>query len=106
MPFRVHDVKQYNYSYDARAGGPGQLQLWDDRGKIAQIEFVDDGAAVPPPVFPPDLSSAKLYFKQSAMSGLVDMLRNEGPVRLTINDQPPGFVFVHTGPEPVGEGEK
>jgi len=40
------------------------------------------------------------------MAGLIDMLRNEGPVRLTINDQPPGFVFIHTGPEPVGEGEK
>jgi hypothetical protein len=33
------------------------------------------------------------------------MLRNETPVSLTVNDQPPGFVFVHTGVEPVGEGE-
>ena len=41
-----------------------------------------------------------------ALSGLVDMLRNEKPVRVTINDQAPGFVFVHTGTELVGEGEK
>ena len=31
-----------------------------------------------------------------ALSGLVDMLRNEKPVKVTINDQAPGFVFVHT----------
>jgi hypothetical protein len=33
------------------------------------------------------------------------MLRNESPVSVTISNQPPGFVFVHTGLEPVGEGE-
>lgn len=106
MAFKVHEVKQYNYSFDARAGGPGRLQLWGDKGKIAEIDFVEDTAAVPPPTFPPDLSSATAYFKRSAMPGLIDTLRNEGPVRVTINDQPPGFVFIHTGAEPVGEGEK
>jgi hypothetical protein len=106
MSFRVHDITQYNYAFDARTGSPGQLQLWGDQGKIAQVEFVDDASPVPPPVFPPDLSSAKIFFKRSALAGIVDMLRNEGPVRLTINDQPPGFVLLHTGPEPVGEGEK
>ncbi len=106
MAFKVHDIKKYNYLFDARAGGPGRLQLWDDQKKIADISFVEDAAAIPPPTFPPDLSSAKMFFKRSALSGLIDMLRNEGPVRVTINDQAPGSVFVHTGPEPVGEGEK
>ncbi len=106
MAFKVHDIKQYNYSFDARVGGPGRLQLWGDQKRIAEINFVDDTAAVPPPTFPPDLGSATAYFKRSAMAGLIDMLRNEGPVRVTINDQPPGFVFIHTGAEPVGEGEK
>ena len=106
MAFKVHDIKQYNYSFDARIGGPGRLQLWGDRGKIAEVNFVEDTGAVPPPTFPPDLTSATAFFKRSALSGLIDMLRNEGPVRVTINDQPPGFVFIHTGPEPVGEGER
>ncbi len=106
MAFKVHDIKQYNYSFDARAGGAGRLQLWGDKGRIAEISFVEDTAAVPPPTFPPDLSSATAFFKRSALAGLIDMLRNEAPVRVTINDQPPGFVFVHTGAEPVGEGEK
>ncbi len=105
MAFKVHEIKQYNYSFDARVGGPGRLQLWGDQGKIAEVNFVEDTAAVPPPTFSPDLSSAKAFFKRSALSGLIDMLRNERPIRVTINDQPPGFVFVHTGPEPVGEGE-
>jgi hypothetical protein len=43
--------------------------------------------------------------RRGAILGLIDMLRNEKPVRVTVNDQPPGFVFVHTSPEIVGEGE-
>jgi hypothetical protein len=99
-------VNSYNYSFDARVGGPGGLQLWGDRGKILQIELVDDGAPVPAPTLAADLSSATASFRRSALPGLVDMLRNESPVSVTINDQPPGFVFVHTGPEPVGPGDE
>lgn len=105
MAFKVHEIKQYNYSFDSRVGGPGRLQLWGDQGKIAEIRFVEDASVVPPPVFPPDLSSATATFKRSALPALIDMLRNESPIRVTINDQAPGFVFIHTGPEPVGEGE-
>jgi hypothetical protein len=66
---------------------------------------LDDGAAVPAPTFTPDLNTATAFFKRSVLAGLIDMLRHEKPVSVTINNQPPGFVFVHTGVEPVGEGE-
>lgn len=105
MTFKVHEIKNYNYSFDARTGGAGRLQLWGSSGLIADIAFVDDASPVPAPVLASDLNSAKASFKRSALSGLVDMLRNEKPVQVTINNQPPGFVFVHTGTEPVGEGE-
>ena len=105
MAYKVHQVKNYHYSYDARVGGPGRLQLWGSQGKIADVNFVDDIAPVPAPVLSADLSSATIYFKRSILPGLIDMLRNESPVSVTINNQPPGFVFVHTGLEPVGEGE-
>jgi hypothetical protein len=105
MAFKVHKVQKYNYSFDARAGGPGRLQLWGETKKIAEISFVADGALVPAPILSPDLESATAYFKSSALSSLIDMLRNEAPVSVTINNQPPGFVFVHTGLEPAGEGE-
>ena len=105
MAFKVHQVTKYNYSFDARAGGAGKLQLWGSSGKVAEVNFVDDASAVPAPTFAADLSSATVSFKRSALLGLIDMLRNESPVSVTINNQPPGFVFVHTGQEPVGEAE-
>ena len=105
MAFKVHAVEKYNYSFDARQGAAGRLQLWGAPGKVAEITFVDDAGPVPPPVLQADLNGATASFKRNALSGLIDMLRNESPVSVTINNQPPGFVFVHTGQEPVGEGE-
>ncbi len=105
MAFKVHQIKNYNYSYNARIGGPGRLQLRGNQGKIAEVRFVDDASSVPAPVLSSNLNSATIYFKQSVLPGLIDMLRNENPVSVTINNQPPGFVFIHTGLEPVGEEE-
>ncbi|HEX6288327.1 MAG TPA: hypothetical protein VFZ66_04010 [Herpetosiphonaceae bacterium] len=105
MAFKVHVVRSYNYSFDARAGGPGRLQLWGEAGKLAEISFVEDSASVPAPSLYPNLAGANAYFKRSAMLPLIDMLRNEGPVSVTVNDQAPGFMFVHTGIEPAGENE-
>jgi len=106
MAFKVHKIQTYNYSFDARAGSAGRLQLWGDKGKIAEVNFVDDNAVVPSPRLSPDLNSATAYFKRNTLQGLIDMLRNESPVNVTINNQPPGFVFIHTGMEPAGEGER
>lgn len=107
MPSKSHTVEKYSYSFDARTGGPRGLQLWggEEGALIAKVHFVDDDIPVPPPVLAPDLESAQVSFHHSALPALVDMLRNEQPVRLTINDQPPGFVFISTGIEPAGEGE-
>jgi len=105
MAFKVHQIQEYNYSFDARAGAAGRLQLWGDQGKVVEASFVDDAAAAPAPILAAALGSATVAFKRSALPGLIDMLRNEGPVSVTINDQPPGFVFIHTGLEPAGEGE-
>lgn len=105
MAFKIHQIKKYNYSFDARIGGSGKLQLWGDNGLIAEVQFVEDGVSVPAPNLSADLNKATIYFKRSAHAALIDMLRNENPVSVTINNQSPGFVFVHTGQEPVGEGE-
>lgn len=105
MTSKVHEVVKYNYAFDARLGGLGRLQLWGSQGKVAEVQFVDDDAAVPPPALAADLSSATMSFRRSVLPALIDMLRNEKPVSVTINNQPPGFVFIHTGLEPVGEGE-
>ena len=105
MVFKVHKIHKYNYAFDARAGGPGRLQLWGNKKKIAEVSFIDDASTVPAPVLSASLDSARAYFRRSSLLGLIDMLRNESPVSVTINNQPPGFVFIHTGLEPPGEGE-
>ncbi len=87
MAQKVHQVKNYNYSYDARSGGPGRLQLWGSLGKIAEVNFIDDSAAGRAPIPSPDLNSAIVFFRHSALPGLIDMLRNRSRVSVTINDQ-------------------
>ncbi len=105
MASKLHTVKKYNYSFDARTGGPSIMQLWGDNGLIADVKFVEDNAAVPAPTFTPDLNKATIHFKRSTHAGLVDMLRNESPVLVIINNQAPGFVSIITLQEPAGEGE-
>ena len=106
MGFKVNQMKKYNYSFGAHGDSPSRLQLWDDQGKIiADVRFIDDSSPMPMPTFSNDLSYAKVYFKNSTFPALIDMLRNESPLNVVINDQPPGFVFIGTGREPIGEGE-
>jgi hypothetical protein len=105
MASKVHEVKSYHYLFDARSGTLASLRLYGDAGEVGIVEFVDDDAAVPSLTFTRDLNSAEIAFKRRHADEIIDMLRNESPVALTINDQPPGFVFLHTGREPAGEGE-
>jgi hypothetical protein len=82
------------------------MQLWGQNGTfILEIRFVEDTASVPAPTVSADLDSATAYFKRSELASLVDLLRNEKPVFVTVNDEPPGFVFVHSDIEPAGEKE-
>jgi hypothetical protein len=105
MAVKRHEIRTYNYGFDARTGVASVLQLWGDKGLIAQARFVDDASPVPPPVFSPDLNNASVSFKRSTLPGLIDMLRNESPVFVSIHDQLPGFVFITTTNEPIGEEE-
>jgi hypothetical protein len=104
MAIKLHEVEQYNYSFDASTGGPGRMQLWGPGGTfILEIRFVEDTISVPPPTVSEDLDNATAYFKRSELPNLVDLLRNEKPVFVTINDEPPGFVFVHSDIKRAGE---
>ena len=103
MAFKVHEIDKYNYSLAARQGGaPGTVQLWGGGKLRAQVRWVGEDNALPAPQLAADLEFASVYFRYRALPDLIDMLRNERPVHVTINDQPPGFVFIHTGIEPVG----
>lgn len=105
MASKTHEIHRYMYSFSTATGGAFGLTLWGKSGELARLRFVDDDKQVPPPTVRPDLSGATGFFKRSAASSMVDMLRNEKPVKLTVSDGPPGRVFIHTGDEPVGEEE-
>lgn len=87
MRHRVQLVRSYNYSYDARSGGPGRVQLWGSRGLVADVRFVDDAAAVPAPIPAADLRSATIFLKSSALPGLVALLRGNARVGVRIEEQ-------------------
>jgi hypothetical protein len=106
MAFKVYRITRYQSKFDANAGGPGGVGLYDSEKLRVTVLFVSDTTAVPRPVLMADLESATAYFRMSSFQSLIDMLRNEDPVSVTLNDQPPGFVFVHTGLEPAGVADE
>jgi hypothetical protein len=105
MAYKEHIISAYKYSISS-SGGPFRLQLWGEMSKVAEIRFVADGKPVPPPVFWDKLSGVNASFEARHLPAIIDMLRNEDPVSLLIDDQPPGFVFIQTAAEYVGEGEQ
>lgn len=107
MAFKVHRVTRYTYRIDGRTGTFGGAQLFSaDNKQRLFVGCVADGAGVPGPTLGAELESATCYLRASAFPALLDLLRNEDPVSVTINDQSPGFVFIHTGMEPVGMGDE
>lgn len=105
MAYKFHTIEKYNYDFDGRIGGPRFLQLWSSTALIADIHFVADNAPLPAAQIAPGLMSAVAYMRWSACMPLIDMLRNEKPIRVQLNDSPPGYVLIGTGLEPIGENE-
>ena len=97
MPARRHRIARYDYSFDAGLGGSARLTLWGEAGaKIADIGFLDSSGAVPRPRIAPDLAYASAFMRLDALAALIDMLRHEAPVYLTLDDAPPGDVLIST----------
>jgi hypothetical protein len=101
-----HTIKRYNYDFDIGAGGPRLLQLWTSTGLVADIHFVPDGQPRPTLAIQPGLTGAVLYSPYRMFPSFIDLLRNEKPVRLFLDDTtPPGLAFLGSTQEPVGEEE-
>lgn len=106
MAHIFHTIKKYNYDFDLGSGGPRLLQLWSATALVADIHFYPDGQQRPAPALQPGLVSAVLSCPSSLAPSLIDLLRNEKPVRLYLDDSTtPGTAFLGSGQEPVGEGE-
>lgn len=98
-------ISTYDYQFH---GGPAGyqnsraiLRLYDaSRTTLAYVHFVPTGAPIPA-----DTNVApwtRLYMPEALISSVLDMLREEKPVSVYYAA---GSGFLHTGPEPVGEGE-
>lgn len=97
MSARRHRIARYEYAFDAGLGGAARLVLWNEAGaKLADIGFLDEDGPVPRPRIAPDLAYAAAFMRMRALAPLIDMLRNESPVFLTLDDATPGDVLIST----------
>ncbi len=106
MPNVSAEVTNYQYEFRTMNGeNAAFLYLFDGQNKLlCMAAFVERTGPLPDPRQGLN-GTVFLSFHRSDLFSVTDMLRNEKPVSVTINDQSPGFVFLHTGLEPVGEGE-
>lgn len=97
MTARRHRIARYEYSFDAGLGGPARLTLWDPAGaKLADIGFLDGDSSLPQPRIAADSGYAAAFMRVSALPSLIDMLRHESPVFLTLDSAIPGDVLIST----------
>jgi hypothetical protein len=97
-------VTEYNYQYH---GGPGGyagrraiLRLKNGTTSLAYVYFMVEGHTIPS-----DNQSGtriNMYMPESALEGVIDMLRNESPIEIYYAS---GSAFLRTGSEPIGEEE-
>ncbi len=103
------EIKRYAYHFWSSRDGVDKdhsiatITLFDDTEAIGIIQFYDELDPLPPPEPASDFG-VRLFYRIRELPGVIDMLRNEKPVRLQTFDDP-AFVRIRTGLEPVGEGE-
>jgi hypothetical protein len=103
MAWKWYDIT----SYKASAGGSGYyggVQLFGD-GFYAYFKFHKEGPL--PDASAPTTFGQRFYghmdFQQ--MQVVVDLLRNEAPIRFGWYEANPNLYHLMTGMEPVGEGD-
>jgi hypothetical protein len=103
MAWKWYEIARYKASV---GGGPyyGGVQLFGEEF-YAYFRFMKVGPL--PSAFAPTTHGQRFYgfldFQQ--MATMVDLLRNEEPVRFGWSDQDPNLFHLMTGTEPVGEGD-
>lgn len=109
MAWKWYDVTSYKVAVGSQTGASdyGSVQLMGGPQFYALLKFLKSGA-LPAATAPFEFGQQRFYgyldFQQ--MSVMVDMLRNESPVRFGYIDTNPQTFKVMTGTdEPIGEGE-
>jgi hypothetical protein len=103
MAWKWYEIK----TYKASVGGQGYyagVQLMGD-GFYALIKFHKEGPL--PGASAPTTFGQRFYghLDYQQMPALVDLLRNESPIRFGWYDANPDLFHLMTGAEPVGEGD-
>jgi len=101
-----------NYDYQIHGGPNGYqgnraiIRLYSQTGPsstggtLAYVHVVPTGHPIPPDT---DVAPwMRMYVPESQFQSVIDMLRNEAPVYVYYAS---GSGFLHTGSEPIGEGE-
>jgi hypothetical protein len=100
---RQHRIAEYQYGLEA-GSGYGRLSLWDEHGRlVGEIGFLEAGRSLPAPRLAQDLGHGAGFMPIERLVPLVDMLRNEQPVFLKLDDQAPGYLTLATG-KPLSAG--
>lgn len=103
------EIKRYAYHFWSSRNGVDKdhsvatISLYDDTEAIGIIQFYAELDPLPPPEVASDFG-VRLFYHMRDFPAVIDMLRNEKPVRLQTFDDP-AFVRLRTSLEPVGEGE-
>jgi hypothetical protein len=97
-------VTSYDYQIhggpNGYSGSRAVIRLYGDAGPLAYVHVVPAGNPIPDDTdLPPWM---RMYVPESQFHAVIDMLRNEGPISVYYAS---GSGFLHTGSEPIGEGE-
>jgi hypothetical protein len=76
------------------------------QGQTLTFYFVRPDAPIPPNSYDPGTRKASAYLPHDQYLWYVDALRNERPVYAYVSRANPEWNRIHTGKEPVGEGER
>lgn len=107
MAWKWYDVTNYVIGVGAETSASyyGSVQL-NGTGFYALLKFPKTGPL--PPATAPTVSGVQRFYASldfAQMAAVVDVLRNEKPVRLGWYEADPTIFHLMTGPEPTGEAE-
>ena len=110
MPTVNFNINEYFVSFPTNS--PPEINLNSSGKNVGKLIFKPNGTILPSPTNPNGIVT--LYYHFEDFQNIIDVLRNEKPVWLSftcINPTIPPAVgtsygVIHTGNEPVGEGEK
>ncbi len=100
----IAEIKSYVLAQFCPPAYPEVIWLYDAQGaRVGTLRFVrSQGAALAPPTYDPS-NRPTFYLFESQYPFVVDMLRNEGPCEIRLDDTGEGtFAFIVTRREAAG----